>query len=391
MNMLTITAVCCITLSSVGQQRDQREDELIDTIVQANRANKRSLESLDLNYMVEVISPGAESKSSRIVKKGRYAFSGDRDFSSETIEGKGEGIVYVRDGSKLRMRTISPNGSNLVAIGSVGIANIYPGSPDPWSSFDGGISTRLDSLEQKGEGKVLSAEEVFENGESQIKVIIQKPMPTPDGKQFMIPVTVWYSVKNGYLPVACSWGLDDKWTGRGRIEGRSEVRKFGRYEVNGNEVFIPLDARDILTRGDATESIIYMVDTKSVRINPSLPSDFFEIPIGPQDQVMNLDLGVEVQGPGGRAFLMEVPDAKTIGIAPESSVGLVDKNVSAASGKLDRSGSIESQPVATLDRASMKTVSAPGKPWARYVLLGILGLGIVIAVIIQRRRRTSVS
>ena len=92
----------------------KRQLELLGLIAESNRANTSRIHSLDCYYSHDFSNPvhGCEPIDSadvaltkKVAKKGRYAFSGSREYSSEEITSEGGGgVLFVRNGSRVWMR-----------------------------------------------------------------------------------------------------------------------------------------------------------------------------------------------------------------------------------------------------------------------------------------------
>lgn len=92
-----------------------RELELLGLIAESNRANVSRIRSLDCFYSYDFSNPvhGCDPIDSaddvlpkKVAKRGRYAFSGDREYSSEEIISEGGGgLLFVRNGSRVWMRS----------------------------------------------------------------------------------------------------------------------------------------------------------------------------------------------------------------------------------------------------------------------------------------------
>jgi len=290
--------------SSSGLSPDDRK--ILETIEQSNRANRELLQSFDMKYSSKITVP-AEGKSAIdegsgyvIDKSGRYAFSGDKEYGEENIANSNRQLLFVRNGSQVRMRKTGPGEGGSVGIGTYGKCKLRPGTPDPWTLIDNGLSTRLTSLDPDSEGEVVRVERLSEKDRQYVKVVIEKPMEAPDGSHFPVEVNLTYSAEYGYTLKRLSCEFYDKWVRQETYREFDECTEIKRYNVNGNEVFLPVKRRCKTSWGEnLTSQSMYEVDAESVRLNPELPEDMFKIEIRPDDAVVNMDVGVEIEGPVG--------------------------------------------------------------------------------------------
>ena len=296
-----VTLPCMSELSETDR-------EYLSIIAEANRANKELLESFDCQYTFNIVIPEpgqthiTTTSQKLVAKRGRYAFSGDKAYNMDKVLNTEHYMHYVHNGSMKRTRR-----PGAVVLGSTPDCGLKPGTPDPWSVVDESVSVGLDNLDEKKYGKVVSVESSMLDGRNCQKVIISTPSRLPDGTISSYSVSVWYSEEDGYMPVKYRLERHEKPEWGGSIIGDGEVREIRKYNVDGNILYLPVDFHEeVYHDGSLSSTGQYNVDTNSVRINPELPDELFQIKIRPDDQVIDKDLGLELRGPGGMNFLEEL-------------------------------------------------------------------------------------
>lgn len=300
------TIVLSFTIVPCEARLSQSDSELLSFIAQANRANRNLLESFDCDYSYEITKPQkgetfiTETARRLISKKGRFAFSSDKVYSMDKILGKDVYLHHVRNGSLRRTRSHK----NVVLLGSTPECGLKPGTPDPWEVVDENICLKLDNIDGEKLKEIVSVEQCMLNGHDNIKVAILGSGPAlPDGSLNTFILTFWYSIEQGCMPVKYKIEHDQT-----DIRGEGEVQEIREFQVNGNTLYLPIGFREeVYTNKKLSRIHQYNVDTNSIQINPELPDELFQIEIRPDDQVINMDLGgLELQGPGGRKFLMDL-------------------------------------------------------------------------------------
>ncbi len=299
--------------SSSTTERSNDNRDTIALIAEANRANRCVLRSFDCSYMFEFTYP--EDKGTAIVegakptisKSGRFAFKGAQECCRETFR-EGPAVAYVRNGTQRKKRTKDADSPGLVITGSTEESGVRPGTPDPWTVVDEGLSTVLDRMPES-RGRVVAVEDNVEwSSRKCIKVTVEIPTTLPDGTKESTPLILWYSVNDGYLPIR----YELRWKGHGQwpeTHGWGEVRTIKKYDADGTAVYVPLDLyEEVRHEGRLTRKKSYRVNDSSVRINTELPDELFQIKIEPEDQVINKDIDLEVQGPSkqGRQLLSDL-------------------------------------------------------------------------------------
>ncbi len=295
-----------------------RELELLGLIAESNRANVSHIHSLDCYYSHDFANPvqGCEPLHSaddalakKLAKKGRYAFSGNREYSREEIvSGNEGGVLFVRNGSRVWTRSGVPTEApGLVGIGTASNPAMKPGTPPPFKLVDNGLSERLDALDPQNEGRVISVGTEDVGGEGFVQVVVSRSVRLPeDGRS---EITLWFAPHFGYTLSKRS-SVSSGVPGCGKedmIRSVGEVT-WKRFNVNGSSVYLPLETRStdtlnrrVLRRED------YAIDPTSVRINVDLPDELFMFEVKPDDQVMDLDAGIQLRTAkqGGPDFLLD--------------------------------------------------------------------------------------
>ena len=181
-----------------------------------------------------------------------------------------------------------------------------PGTPPPFKLVDNGLSERLDALDPQNEGGVISADTEDVDGKGFVRVVVSRSVRCPgDGTN---QITLWFAPDLGYT-------LSKRSIVSSGVPGSAKddmIRSVGevtwkRFDANGTAVYFPLEIRStdtlnhrVLRRED------YAIDPASVRINVDLPDELFTFEVKPDDQVMDLDAGIQLRSPrqGGPDFLL---------------------------------------------------------------------------------------
>ena len=294
---ITVLSENCLCKGELTESQHQ----LLSVIAESNRLNRKILNSFDSQYSLAIGKP-----KKLVQKSGRYAFSADNIYSMDTVLDSNITFHYVQRGEfRKRRMSLEPG---LVLMGSTPESEITPGTPDPWSMIDEGVSSQLDNLDKEKYGEVVSVESLQLENNNIIKVVIMTPQQLPDGTKVSYSVEMQYSENDGYLPVKyeLNYNSDLKPGLGGSTVFKGEVRKILKYDVNGSTLFLPVYLHeDVYRNGKLLRTKQYNVDPNSVRINPDLPDTLFQIEIQPDDQVINKDLDMELQGPGGRNLITD--------------------------------------------------------------------------------------
>lgn len=295
---LTMFVICILTIAVnvlAAPDLSQEERQLITLVAELNRANQHVLRSFDAHYTMSIKYPPGRSPVSRelIEKSGRYAFSGERVYGREEIAGTRDYMHYVRKGSNLQMA--SQENPRLIATATQGYAELKPGSPSPWGVACGDVAVELDHLPAKY-GEIRSARREIRDNRSYVVVIIEQGTKSPHGEEALLLRTLRFSLEDGGLLIACDMDVFTKGTRRPVLN--SGVLKIGKFDIDGQAVFVPILYEEKVVGGDDTGRVTtYEVKEESVRINPTLPDDLFELNITAADQVRNLDLEMEIVNP----------------------------------------------------------------------------------------------
>ena len=310
-----VVILCCIELILAGlchAESDAVDIAMLKKIAVMNRANRKIFDSFTCEYTMKMgmIDEDAAKKMGipkSVDKRGKYALKENKEYSRETIGSAQQGLTFIRNGSLLLLRKNTPGIQNLVGIGTQGIARIRPGTQDPWSVLDKGISGDIDNLDPNF-GRVTSTKRVNVDGSEYIEVVIARKIIQPNGIKETVPLKVLYSDEKGYLPVKYECEISSK-IGNGKIESLRECGayfKIVKYDVNGNELYLPMGYHRELERNGVKYQVWdYNIIPESVGINSELPDELFDITVKPDDHVVNLDLNMELQGPHGRTFMLD--------------------------------------------------------------------------------------
>jgi formylglycine-generating enzyme required for sulfatase activity len=281
------------------------EKQYTNAIIEINKANRYQLESFLCEYSVET----AGSRMFRdLSKEGKYAFKEDKVFSKESIKGQDDGLLFVKNGSKLSTLTSKSNKYRLISqqTDNGKRSDLKPGTQCPWSETCQEIIFELSNEGHEGrKAEFVSEEKVTVDNIDFIKIKMNRIMEGPDGSQHKIPTTMWFNADNFMLRRFESHSE--------QFEVSGEITKLKKYDNNGQAVYLPLEYHEEMLDLNGDKVLTdYKVKPDSVKINPDLPEELFEIQIHPDDQVVNMDIGIEVQGPGGMRFLYELDQFEKI-------------------------------------------------------------------------------
>lgn len=281
------------------------DSQYVERIMEISKANKHMIESFDYSYSIKFWN-GDNPSEIKLEKIGRYALKGNKLFSQESIVGTDESLLFVKNGNKKTLATqSSPSSPRLIAIETnmAEKATLKPGTPGLWTSS--GMNIIFELGEEGFEGikaEFVSEEVVTIEEEPYIKMALNRSVPKGDGTFSKIPTTVWFSINNGYLIKKFECVLEDFYS-------TGEVISVGRYKCGDEEIVIPLEFTFKQIIHGQISNRKYSILPDSVKINPDLPDELFVVEIQPDDQVINLDVDYELQGPGGRLFLEDFLDA----------------------------------------------------------------------------------
>lgn len=274
------------------------DSQYLKIILEVNKSHKEQFESFACSYSVD-IERKHETDNTRVLelsKEGAYAFKGEKVFTKESILGQDGTLHFVKNGSTLTFAYTEPGISRMIGqqADTEGPKKVKPGSPNPWNETGQNLVFELSEGGFKGrKARFISEERVEIDGEDFIKVEMNRVHKDDAGNVLKIPTTMWFNCGKNFLLQKCEFDSDV-------FKGRSEVTQIGEYSFNGQMVYMPLECRSHTTFSDGRESWTkYKIKKESIKINPELPDTLFEIQILPGDQVINLDVGIELQGPGG--------------------------------------------------------------------------------------------
>lgn len=307
LKQLVVISIFCSLLATPKAESSTPDKELLDLVVEANRANQLLLQSFDCKYYTSSSTVDINKHTVSVIsKKGRYAFKGRKVYSKEVIDSdSNEYLHYVHNGAQRRIAFGSSPRTIAMESASSDKSNLKPGTADPWTVAGKTVIEELASASTK----MLSADEVLLNGEKCIKIDIIRYLPLPDGTSSPFPMSVWFNTNNGYTLKKYEYAWEGKpgvkgWDGK--LVGNGEVKKVLQFDCYGSPVYVPVEfySYDLGPDG-SSRTMEYKIEPDSIRINPDIPDALFVIEIRPDDQVVNLDLGLELQGPGGRNMLAD--------------------------------------------------------------------------------------
>jgi hypothetical protein len=296
-------------LSRADTELTPDELQMVAIISARNRANKESIRGIEFEYELQ-LEDGTEQP---VRKSGRFVMDAGRVYGREQLN-TGLNFTFVQNGSESRTAQENEAGSpRLVQTGKTGNERLKLGTPSPWDMVAGGISMRLDHL-QPSDGKIEAVRREQLDGKEFVVVQIEREQETPDRKSIIHGrFEMWYSKEDGYLPMRFSAEVSDAkagilQTGGGRVE---DVREMN---IGGGKIYLPVSyseysdpvSPDVKNR----RTITYQIKPATIRLNPTVSDDQFEIPIRQGDQVINVDIDYEMNNPWGRA-IMKVEETTT--------------------------------------------------------------------------------
>ena len=305
-----LSAIISLTAASIclSSELSESESELIHKIAASYRANQEVLDSFDCNYSLEIkYSPDGQVQGGIVLpvlvsKTGRYAFNDDKVYIKETNIELDTTFCFVKNGTLLKERIDEPEAPGLIMTGTDGIADIPPPTPDPWNFVDEGISIELDKLDKDENMTISSVKYITWQNQKYIEVAINMSFGIPGGTSMSMPWKIWYSEDEGLVPVKISFTRGDEY------EHTSDIN-FKSFNVNGATVYIPLQMHIKKTnKGKLAEEWIYKIDEKSIRLNPNLPDELFQLEILPNDQIINQDLKIQTRVPAEGIIGVPAPD-----------------------------------------------------------------------------------
>ena len=279
------------------------------------RANREMLNSFDCEYTRSIntyydIEKEVNRRNPHIkvelrpkqAFKGRFAFDGDKVLTRENTEGTDNYYHYVKNGKQLR--TVSQHNPRTFVLGTEGNSNIRPPIPDPWANTGHSLIYKLDKL-NKRDGKVISVDSKFERGKELNAVTIEQLPEEP----FVITLTIYFSVQDGYLPVRVRQEIKSKSGEEPEYISELSVDKILKYNVGGNTLYLPASChKEVHKFGELRSTYDFNIQEETVRINPELPDDLFRIDIQSGEIVVNKDLGIQYRAPADGVIGAHAPD-----------------------------------------------------------------------------------
>ncbi len=296
-----------------------RDLELVKMITESNRTNLRVVNSFDCCYAWEMNTKQDDTdKVKRTKKTGRYSFEEGKLSCREQFVTEGFRSDFVSNGTEKRKRKYK-EGAGTLSISSDPNSPVIPGIQSPWNQIDGGLSFRLDKLTE-ADGTIESVELVELNDNKHVAVSFKRPLTLPTGDVSSFPVTIWYSVEHGYLPIKCKFEWEG-YPGLGeKTSGESIIHQVQKYDVNGNTVYLPQGFEEkVYKAGILSRTIRYNVDANTVQFNTSLPDELFKLEAEPTDIIYNYDLQLQIRGRDGRNVVQSFIDKSVGDIILEAS------------------------------------------------------------------------
>lgn len=287
-----------IWANPIYAQSTTLQDDLVTLVAESNRANREAIRSLDLKFQIDIQNLSGDDVGT-YRKMGRYAMDAGLVYMLDDVNGKGA-MTYVRNGD--RARTYHTSG-RAVFVGKATNKRLTPGASTPWEYVDLGLGGCLDRL-GPDDGQITGAHRESKDGKDYIVVDMTKKVPLADGGQATGAVSVWYSREANYLA--------DKYTAvykndAGNFVGSWEASdvQFFKTKVGDRWLYLPLTAlkTDLDANRAVRGTIKYSIDAASVKVNPSLPDDLFQIPIKEGDAVIDVDYDMNLNNHFGKTFM----------------------------------------------------------------------------------------
>jgi len=309
----TVVAIGCVMVMCAGTngaELSEREKQVLHTVGEHNRANRRSINAIRLQYTYEDRSEYKQGTFGRCVRsQGVYAFDGDREYSEHAIPAQGYTLTYVRVGNQVRTASLAK--PRLVAMGKASNDRLRKGAPDPWGIMLDDIGSRIDRLDEKEARVTKVGRYVLPDGRKAVRAIIEMARTLPTGGGMSVEYVVCFSESQSYLPVKLSGKVFNEDRSKVLGGGEGEITDMMKVNIGGRDVYVPMSYHDRQFKNDILDGeVVYRVNKETIEINPDLPDELFEIRIRPDDQVVNLDLDMELHNPFGRELLVaEVKDS----------------------------------------------------------------------------------
>lgn len=309
LKLVVLMLVVMFPFRAYGEDLANPDDlAIVELIAKCNRANRQMLNSLDCNYHVEIAGP--DNRESPLRKDGRFAFAGDKVYLHEQIAGTENYITHVQNGSGLRQA--SKGDPRIIEIGTVGKATIKPGTPDPWTMLDGGLSMRLDAMKDE-DGSVVAVSRQQHAGSPCVILDVKRSMPGPTGEPMPVLVKLYYSQNANYVPVRVEAKTEP---GTSHEVGFAVDVRLLELSVNGSTCYMPSRITETGNLdGKEVHKVDYTIDEASVQVNPTLPDSLFTLDIQPMDHVVNQDLQMDVQNRYGLSLVEPYLDQQIKGNA----------------------------------------------------------------------------
>lgn len=254
------------------------QKQLVVTIAAANRANSRRLDSFEFRY----------KRTSKInllrTWSGHYAYSKNRIYDERVNVGNGDSHVTIEAGKEIWITDgqfspkfiVRDTHKHRFGIDSLGIR--------PWSNMESVNIEALDRLNSEFTSITSVREATVDNVQLVIIERDQRLASDPQG-EFSHKWICHFNVKEGYLPVRIEYKPINA-SGRSIPGYIKNVTKINRYDVGGETIYFPVEDHSVFYQktGQYDERRFRVLE-KTIRINPDLPDDLFEIALNPGDRV----------------------------------------------------------------------------------------------------------
>jgi thiol-disulfide isomerase/thioredoxin len=252
----------------------EEEKRLIVAIVASNRANRESFSSFDCLFERKSTRP-----NSSMTYSGRYVFKGDSIYHRQVNLNRGEGVTMIEANGKHYWFSDS---KPPIAIGCETINVSCHGKAvanDPWQKMEN-IGSILMELSSESD-RISSAKEKTIEGLPCIIVEIDKRLRTDPPDKYPYKQFCHFSVTQNYLPVRIEMNSVDE-AGKLTRNYIKTITKINSYDVNDQTVYVPVEYHDEFHRGGQKyREGSYRVLEETVKFNPKLPDDLFQITLDP--------------------------------------------------------------------------------------------------------------
>jgi len=297
-NTITVVSVLVVmgplTLTLAEISADQAH--LLELVTASYKANMLAIRSFEADYRMEILIPQkpiaeldkvTPDNSKRILKEGSIGFMGERLYNSERING-GKITSFVRNGMKMKFRFPERSNSNYVAQ-SCRPGRLQQLTPLPWEAANGGFTEEL----LAGKMNIISVEELLNKKGRQIKITASKTFTDPEGNELELQIQAYYSQQYGFMFSHGESYISNK------LVSKSEITGYKKLSVEGNVIYIPVGFKGFVKYIDGNIRTVqsYRLDCNSIRINQPIPDSKFEIKLGKDDVLYDVDLDTTVVAP----------------------------------------------------------------------------------------------